>query len=196
MRMTITFNRHSVQAPLILGLVLAALATVVGVGPALAGTTSSDYGSTVKCNYRTSSPGPAFTAGLKRIIVAPPKMFAKSGQQTVGWRFIVRRTIDEGDYPSHHVTYRSPIQTATATTVKAADFESMRVDVALPKNIEDPRNVFYEVVIRMIWYRPDGSVKSTISYLMPDYTVRVRGDGWAYTEGGYETCEGVQWAAV
>jgi hypothetical protein len=180
-----------------LGLVMAALATMVGIGPALAGTAPPDYGSTVLCKYRTNSPGPAFTARLKRINVSPPAMLAKSGQQTVGWRFVVRRTIDEvwRDYPSHHVTYRSPIQKATATTVKAADFDSMGVDVALPTTV-DPRDVYYEVVIRMTWYRPDGSVNSAISYLMPDYTVRVRGDGWAYTEGGYDTCEGAHWAAV
>ena len=48
----------------------------------------------------------------------------------------------------------------------------------------------------MLRYRADGSVKATTSYLMPHYTARVKGNGWAYTESGFDTCGAVQWAAV
>jgi len=178
-------------------LMLALTATGPVVGASTAGKAAPpDHGSVVTCNYRTNSPGPAFSAKVRRIVVTPPEMFAKSGHQTVGWRFSVRRTIDEGDVPSHKVTYRSPIQRATATTTKAAAFTTQSFGVALPTNVEDERDVVYQVVIRMFWYRSDASVQSATSYLMPDYTVHVQGHGWKYTEGDHNVCEAVQWAAV
>jgi hypothetical protein len=196
MRTTISSHGYSLRAPMMLGLILATLAVAMGVSPAMAGGAAYDYGITVKCNYRTNSPGPAYTARLKSIVVTPPEMFAKSGQQTVGWRFAVRRTIDEGDYPSHKVTYQSPIQKAKATTTNAADFQTMSVDVTLPTTVEDQRDVFYQVAVTMLRYRPDGSVKSRTTYLVPQYKLHVRGDGWKYTEAGYDNCGAVQWAAV
>jgi hypothetical protein len=135
-------------------------------------------------------------ARLRKITVTPPEMFAKSGQQTVGWRFVVRRTINEGDYPSHQVTYTSPIQTRTATTSEAADFDLQRVAVTLSTSVEDQRDVFYQVVLKLYWYRANGSVQSSTTYLMPDYTVRVKGPDWQYTEGGWNVCDAVQWAIV
>ena len=187
-----TLMGHSLRKLVAFGLILAALATTVGVGPAVAGTVPPDYGSSVTCRYRTNSPGPAYEAKLRRIVVAPPLMFSRGGQQRVGWRFVVRRTIDAfwPDYPSHHVTYRSPIQTAKATTADAADFETMDVGVALPTTVEDPFDVHYQVVIKMLWYRPDGRVKSTISHLMTEYSVRIKGKGWVSRESGYERCDG------
>ena len=171
-----------------------ALACITSAGTALAGNGSTDYGSTVTCNYRTNSPGPAFTAKVRKIIVSPPEIFAKSGSQTVGWSFSVQRTIDEG-IPSHKVTYRSPTERAKATTSKAAVFPAMSVGVALP-TVDSLRDVSYQVVLRMTWYRVDGRVQSTVSYLMPVYTVHVQGNGWKYTEGDHDVCEAVQWAAV
>lgn len=191
-----SFRARSMRRQLTFVVALVAVITAIGVSPTVAGTTQQDYGSSVRCKYRTNSPGPAFTARLKTIVVQPPQIFAKSGHQTVGWRFVVRRTIDGGEYSFHKVTYRSPIRTARATTWRAASFDAMRVDVALPKNYEDLRNAYYQVVLRMLWYRSDGTVKSATSYLMPQYTVRVKGDGWAYTEAGYDRCDAVQWAAV
>ncbi len=197
MRTTMISGGHSLRRSVTLGLVLAALATIVAVGPAFGATAPPDYGSSVRCRYVTNSPGPAYEARIRRITVSPPVMFANSGPERVGWRFVVRRTIDAlwPDYPSHHVTYRSPIQTAQATTANAADFETMSVGVVLP-TVEEPRYVSYQVVIRMIRYRADGSVRSTTSYLMPTYTVRIRGNGWAHTEPGDSACNGVEWAAV
>jgi len=195
MRRSRDSRRSLWPAPMILGLTLAALAVVVSGAPVLAGSVAPNYGSTVTCNYRTNSPGPAFNANVRKIIVTAPKVFAKSGHQTVGWRFSVWRTIDEGDHPSHKVTYRSPIQRATATTTRAAVFNTKSVGVALP-NVEELRNVSYQVVIRMIWYRANGSVQSATSYLMPTYTVHVQGHGWKYTEDDHSVCEAVQWAAV
>jgi hypothetical protein len=177
-----------------LGFTLAFMASAIGVSPTLAGT-PPDSGSKVTCNYRTKSPGPAFTAKLRTIVVKPPEVFAKSGTQTVGWRFSVRRTIDEGDYPTHEVTYVSPTQKAEATTSTAAAFTTKSVSVGLP-TVEDLRDVYYEIVIKMTWYRADGSVKSATSFLMSTYWAHVQGDGWKYTEGYLDNCGAVQWAAV
>jgi hypothetical protein len=191
-------NRSHTRPRVALTLVIAILATMTAATTAFAASPSSNYGSSVACAYRTHSPGPTYTARLKTITVTPPRMFADSGQQTVGWRFMVRRTIEanhEREYPSHRVTYRSAIETAMATTTTAAAFEQMTVDVALPRDV-DPRDIYYQVVIRMLRYRADGTVKSSVSYLMPEYTVRVKGDGWAWTEHGAEICPGAQWAAV
>ena len=113
--------------------VLAGLAAVMSVSPVTARTPAPDFGSTVQCNYRTKSPGPAFTARrFRKFVVTPPQMFALSGQQKVGWRFAVRRTIDEEDFPFPEVTYQSPIQIANATTINAAAFQTMSVGVAVP----------------------------------------------------------------
>lgn len=188
--------RHEYARRALIAASLGLCLTLAGAsGPALAGTTPPNYGSTVMCRYHTNSPGPAFTAKIRKIIVTPPEMFAKSGQQTVGWRYVVQRTIDEGAYPSHQVTYKSPIDKASATTAKAANFETMSVGVALP-SVDNLRDVTYQVELKMMWYRANGSVQSTASYLMPTYSVHVKGDGWHYSEDDHDTCEAVQWAAV
>jgi hypothetical protein len=151
--------------------------------PVLAGT-ESEPGGAVLCRYRTSSPpGQAWEALLKRIIVSPPTLFATNGQQTVGWRFAVRRTVYDGS-TSQSVTYRSPIQTAKATTTTSACFDAMSVPVTLPANHDD-MEIYYEIAIRTFRYRADGSLISSSLYLANDYTVRVHGDGWGYKEHQY-----------
>lgn len=184
-----SITRHAIAMALTLSLVLLA------AGPVSASPTPPDHGSTVMCKYRANSPaGQGYTAYIKRIIVSPPEMFASSGQQTVGWRFAVRRTIYDGTW-SHAVTYQSPIQTAKATTTTAAGFDTMSVPVTLPANHMD-MEVYYEVAIRMFRYRPDGSLKSSSSHLVTDYTVRVKGNGWGYTEHGWNKCYDVQAAVL
>ncbi len=170
-------------------------ATAMAVSPVNAAPALQDHGSTVLCKYRTSSPpGQAWTALIKRIIVSPPQLFANGGKQTVGWRFAVRRTVYDGTW-SHAVSYRSPIQKAKATATSAADFNTMKVPVTLPANHHDVE-IYYEVVIKTFRYRPDGSIKSSSSSLVDDYTVRVKGDGWGYAEHQYSNrCYSLQ-AAV
>jgi hypothetical protein len=44
----------------------------------------------------------------------------------------------------------------------------------------------------MFRYRPDGSLKSSVSDLIDDYSVRVKGNGWGYTEQGWSSCYDIQ----
>jgi hypothetical protein len=67
----------------------------------------------------------------------------------------------------------------------------MSVPVTLPANHYD-MDVYYQVVVRMFRYRPDGSLKSSVSDLIDDYSVRVKGNGWGYTEQGWSSCYDIQ----
>src|SRR5688572_15756315 len=76
-----------------------------------------------KCTYRTTfEGGSSHWWRLRRIDVRPPRMFAISGSQRVGWRFVVQRSQDQGPW---QVVYRSPVQKATASVKSRAAFESM-----------------------------------------------------------------------
>ena len=134
--------------------VIATVASFVLVGPAAAGTPPADYGSSVQCRYRAGGSGPAYEWKLKRIVVAPPVLYANNGTQKVGWRFVVRRSLN-GENGPWKVTYRSPIQKRTATATQAAQFDTQRVDVAIPE-VENVRGVHYHVSLKMLWYRSGG----------------------------------------
>lgn len=146
-------------------LLLAMVATVIVAAPATATTPPPDYGSRVQCRYRADGPGPAHEWELRRFVVEPPVMHTNMDQQTVGWRFVVQRSLN-GEYGPWKVTYRSAIQKRTATASHAEPFDTKSVDVAVP-DVENPRDVHYQVTLKMFRYRSDGSVKSSISYQMP-----------------------------
>ncbi len=76
-------------------------------------------------------PGATYWEGrLKRLDVRPPRMrSAIAGLQKVGWRFIVQRSKDGGPWK---VSYRSPIQVATARADSDARFLPMGVNVTVP----------------------------------------------------------------
>jgi hypothetical protein len=169
-------------------LVLAAAPVAASVPPP-----DSD-GAVVKCRYHTKADTNwAFETPLRRIVVTPPEMFAMSSHQTVGWRFVVKRLIAEGDNPSWTVTYMSPTQKRLATSSQTAEFETMRVDVAVPKDVGDRRNVSYTVALKKIWYRADGGVQSKTSYPMRDYPQYLNGELW---DSGFDHCPGLVWAAI
>jgi hypothetical protein len=89
-------------------------------------------------------------AGLRRLEVRPPKVRSSGGSQRVGWRSIVQRTHQVS--PEWIVTYKSPIQKATASATTNAPFSAMKVKVNVP---DFP--VYYRVDVVMFWYAADGS---------------------------------------
>jgi hypothetical protein len=162
-------------------LLAASVASVIAIAPAAADAeaTASGYGTKVKCGYKVTSGRPEFwsEAELRRIKVTAPTMYALERKQTVGWRFLVKRSIDGGAWKT---TYKSPIQKAIAHADRAADFSPMKVAVALPEI--DPwadyelDDVHYRVVLKMFWYRPDGSRQRTVTHLLEEYRVYVDGE--------------------
>jgi hypothetical protein len=150
------------------------------VAPAPVGATpASNYGSTASCRYQvTAEDKLGWTAALlKKIAVKPPTVYAKSGTQKVGWRFIVRRSL-QGENGPWTVTYRSHIQQRLATTSTPADFDAMRVGVNVPTNAYHEYVGVYKVMLKIFWYGANGSVASKVSYLFPEY--------WMYVDGVFE----------
>jgi hypothetical protein len=143
--------------------------------PAAATAAPTDYGSTVRCRYDVTATGPyGWTeADLRRIRVTPPEMYAQSGTQAVGWGFIVRRSMNRENGP-WRVVRRSRIQMGSATTSTAASFTAMRTGVTVPA-IDEPEFIHYHVVLKMFWFKGDGSVASKVSYPMPHITSRIDG---------------------
>jgi hypothetical protein len=141
-------------------------ASALLVGPVAAATPpTSDYGNTVECRYRL--PGGVGNFELKKFVVTPPKLYAKSGTQKVGWRFFVTRTMNWGSGPVK-VTYTSPTAKAYATASKAAAFDSKSVDVQLPDIGDTPyQSISYVVTLKLFWYAPNGTVQSKTTYQMP-----------------------------
>ena len=153
------------RTPIAVLLAGVALAAVAGPVAAASSAPMSDYGNTVNCRYSASGQGPAYDWRLKSLAVTAPVLYAKSGTQKVGWRFVVTRAKWWGTEP-WKVTYRSPIQVRTATTTSAAAFVTEQVDVRLP-HVENTRALVYHVTLKLFWYRANGTVLSTTSYLMP-----------------------------
>jgi hypothetical protein len=118
------------------------------------------------CRYVTISEGPhGHKWQLRRLDVRPPRMQAISGEQRLGWRFIVERT------PKRHlepwqVTYRSPIQKRTASTGSNAAFSSMGIKVNVPNPDDD---FAYRVIVKMIWYQANGSQQGTARHSVDIY---------------------------
>jgi hypothetical protein len=146
--------------------VLSIAATSLVASPVAASTPPpSDYGNTATCRYTAPGNGPSYNFRIKKIVVTAPTLYAKNGTQTVGWRFVVARSKSYGDDP-WKITYRSPVEKATATTSQAAPFTTKSVDVAIP-DVQNVGSVQYHATLKLYWYRPDGSVQSKTSYSMP-----------------------------
>ena len=163
------------------GVSFALTALLVGLavgGPIAPPAAAHGYGSTGLCRFVATQAGTyGWTeALLRRIAVTPPRLYAKrSGGQKVGWRFTVERSRNRSVTP-WRVTYRSPIQKANATRNRAANFNVMRVGVNVPTNVEDQNHVWYRVKVKMFWYRPNGTVASSESYVLTGYLMYVDGD--------------------
>lgn len=155
---------------------LVALAVVAGpvATPAAAGVI--DYGAIAKCRYTmTQSYKGVWThALLKRIAVQPPTIAKKVGTRSVGWRFIVERSLDRDNTP-WVVTSRSPLQRASSS----AGLTPMRVAVNVPPADQTPDGqdrVWYRVTLKMFRYTSDGSVQTKVSHVMYDHYVIVGGE--------------------
>lgn len=136
--------------------------------PATAGATPApDYGATVRCHFEVTARLPSGTwteAQLRRITVTPPQIPAVATTQTVGWRFVVTRSMDGNRDQPFVVIYRSPIQKG----VGDSSFTTMRTDITLPGDPEYDSHVWYRVTLKIYWYNADGSVQNKVVYLMPD----------------------------
>jgi hypothetical protein len=165
------------RRPFTSALLFTVLATALIAGPAAAATPpTSEYGNTAECRYKAPGDGPAFNFRLKKIVVTAPVLYGKkSTPQTVGWRFIVTRSMNSESGPWTE-TYRSPIQKRSATTTTPADFSAMSVGVVIP-DVENVVTVHYHVTLKLLRYRNDGSLKSKVTYLMPYYKWIENGEG-------------------
>ena len=145
------------------------------------------------CRYKGIYPSPggySYEGKLKWIDVRPPKMKAISGQQEVGWRFMVERLdISTTDWM---VTYKSPIQRGTTTTNTNASFSKMGINVRVPTsgNDEDP-TYEYRVTVKMFWYTANGRVQGTSTHLV-DWYERVY-NSWPERYGGGSHAYTDQW---
>src|SRR3954463_3196460 len=107
-------KRHKAS---LIGLVVTAAALVAPLATVSAAP-AADYGASVKCRYVVTEPSSELgwtEARLSRIVVNPPTVYAKQGTQKVGWRFSVKRSLN-WDLGPWKVTYRSPVERASATT--------------------------------------------------------------------------------
>jgi hypothetical protein len=150
----------------LLAVVLALSGAAAIAAPVAAATPpTSDWGNTVECRYHLPGPSPVGDWRIRSFNVLPPVVKANSGTQIVGWRFVVTRATNWGGDP-WTVTYRSPIQKASATTTHKAAFTSKSVAVAIP-HVENLTSVWYHVTLKLYWYRANGSIQSQQSYQMP-----------------------------
>jgi len=174
---------------LIRSLVFAAigLAMVAGPGAIAVDAGVIDYGAVANCRYKVTAEylGTWTKAVLRRIAIDPPTIAKTAGTKSVGWRFIVERSLDRGDTP-WVVTYRSPIQRASSS----AGLSRMRVGVSVPAEDQSPNgrdHIYYRVILKLFWYRADGSVQNKVSHQMDDMHVFVADEEWidSICQGAY-----------
>jgi hypothetical protein len=133
------------------------------------------------CVYRTITerdsdyePGMIYWEGrLARLEVKPPVM--RSGRpyaQKVSWRFIVQRSKDGGTWKP---VYRSPLQVRTVKPDRDARFLPMAVGITVPRASRHENHHQYRVLIKMAWYRPDGTVEGSARHQLSWYGLILRG---------------------
>lgn len=168
---------------------LSVIALALAAGPAATGAAAGvlDYGAIASCQYKVTQAGTfGWTeALLKRIDVSPPTITKPTGTKSVGWRFVVKRSLVRWNGP-WKVTYRSPIQRAGSS----AGLSPMTVGVAVP-NVEDRSHVHYLVVIKMFRYDAAGSLVSKTSHLMGGLDLIM--DGEEYVTDTYCPGLALQW---
>jgi hypothetical protein len=194
------------RRPVLPSILVALAALGVGVAPAAADTELGHTGQVgahslresysdggAKCTYRTTFEGQSsHWWRLRRIDVRPPRVRAISGQQVVGWRFIVQRSEDGGRWER---TYRSPIQKATASTSANAAFSSMGIKIIVPAPSSQFSNHYqYRVVVKMFWYRANGTQRGTARHLVDFY--REQFDGEVSAGDGDGACWGIKGQVV
>lgn len=146
-----------------------------------------------RCGYVTTfQDGGAHWWRLARIDVRAPRVRAISGLQRVGWRFIVQRSQDHGPW---QVTYRSAIQIATASTTTRAAFSPMGVKVVVPPPSGQFSNRHhYRVIVKMLWYRANGTQQGTARHLVDFYREQL--DGEVNSGDGEGVCQAIKGQVV
>jgi hypothetical protein len=177
MQSTVAISRSK---PVAWAVLLASIIAVTAAGPVAADTELGHKGTVgqhslrdnaekggIFCRYKALSEGPtSFEGKLNRIVVRPPKMRSISTSQRVGWRFIVQRSKDGGAWKR---TFRSPIQKARAYSNTNASFSRMSVKVNVPPDgLSDEfiASYSYRVIVKMIWYRPDGTQRGSARHMV------------------------------
>lgn len=117
------------------------------------------------CVYRFSDVGTAWE--LRRIWVDPPNVQASAfheGNQQVGWRFTVERRYSDAFHPQpgpwEH-RYTSPIQKRMTDADHDASFSARDVRVHVPDDASSDVWHHYRVIVKVFWYRDNGSVSGT-----------------------------------
>lgn len=116
------------------------------------------------CVYRFSDVGTAWE--LRRINVRPPNVQASvfhEGNQRVGWRFSVERRESNAFTGSGSWIHRytSPTQKRTTDADHDASFSPMDVSVRVPEVASSDVWYHYRVIVKVLWYRDNGSVSGT-----------------------------------
>lgn len=176
-------------------IVAIAIGLAVGSAPVLAA--SGDRGALVICDYKNLGEDSVYWGGiLKRIDVNPPRLYAlNSSTAKVGWRFIVER--QRNDQPARPApwkqTYKSPLQTAQASSTTPAPFTTMGVKVKLPVLADPEENrwddVAYRVTLKLFWYRANGSIQQAVTHKMKHYQHWTDG-AYSWSHKGDYSCLG------
>jgi hypothetical protein len=183
----------SVIRSTVLTIAAVAIGLAVGSAPVLAG--SGDRGAIAICSYEYLGDDSPYWGGiLRRIDVNPPRLYAlNSATATVGWRFIVERQRFDQSFTGWKQTYKSPLQTAHASSTTAAGFATMGVKVKLPTLADDWagdwNDVYYRVALKLFWYRADGSTQQVVVHKMKHYLNRIEGED-AWNDSGDYSCPG------
>jgi hypothetical protein len=101
-------------------------------------------------------------------IAAPPQIYARNktngvDQQQVGWRFVVKSRLSGPGNP-FTTLYTSTVVKLTATDATAAAFLPRKVAMAFPDASA------FKVIVKMFWYRNDGSVAGWAKTRIDNYT--------------------------
>jgi hypothetical protein len=174
---------------------IAALAIGLAIGSAPVLAASGDRGAVAICNYRYLGDDSPYWGGiLKRIDVNPPRLYAlNSSTATVGWRFIVERQRFDQSFTAWKQTYKSPLQTAQASSTTAAPLTTMGVRVKLPTLAADWEgdwnDVYYRVTLKLFWNRADGTIQQAVVHKMKHYENVIDGEH-AWNDNGDYSCPG------
>ena len=171
----------------LIGLVLALPMLLTAAGPAVGYQVISEVGphGSYFLNDSMTTPGARCTYGpkvysnwayLKLMRVAPPRVFAadrdanKRDRRVVTWQWSLQRRNNDAATPRWRVVKSSAVQRKIAYEDAQAPFTGMTVNY--DSHQEDPNHAGAYVVFRALvtikWYKPDGSVESTVK-LVPDY---------------------------
>jgi hypothetical protein len=106
-------------------------------------------------------------------------------------RFIVERQNFNGPVSPApwKQTYKSPRQTAQASSTTAAAFTAMGVNVSLPGDGRGWSDVYYRVTLKLFWYRADGSTQQAVTHKMKYYENWIDGEYASSSKGDY-SCPG------